>query len=209
MEKLPMRKVIFTTIVLLVLGTAWMLYLDHKNERFIENLPKPPVTVKHPVDTIEAPPTAETSESISVESMPSEISVRHTNAESEHTHPHSHTSEPTETSEKPFETFSFEDMVSDIDAGSTENAPLDNQGLSAEAIEERRRARETINRLMMNPDNWIEGKPGEVGFTFTLSKEENEAFLEAGVLLNPTPANKQALEQTKNPQSGESETPAD
>ena len=127
------------------------------------------------------------------------LSLGYTDTEHEPTHPR--TSEPTEVSEKPFETFNFEGTVSDINEGSTADIPLENQGLSAAEIEERRRARETINRLMMNPDNWVKGKPGEVGFSFTLSKEDNKAFLKAGVLLNPTPANKQALEQARNPVS--------
>lgn len=37
-----MKKVIFTCILLFVLGTAWLLYLEHETERFVENLPKPP-----------------------------------------------------------------------------------------------------------------------------------------------------------------------
>lgn len=194
-----MKKVIFTAILLLVLGTAWVLHLAHKNRQFIENLPKPPVTVGQSIGTREASPADENSAIDPLVSMPAETIVRHTDPESEHTHPR--TSEPTEVSEKPFETFNFEDTVSDINEGSTGDVPLENQGLPAAEIEERRRARETINRLMMNPDNWIKGKPGEVGFSFTLSKEDNEAFLKAGVLLNPTPANKQALEQARNPVS--------
>ena len=191
-----MKKVIFTAILLLVLGTAWVLHLEHKNRQFIEKLPKPPVTVKKTVGTTEASPADENSDIYPLVSMPAETIVRHTGPEREHTHPR--TSKPTEVSEKPFETFNFEDAISDINEGSTADIPLENQGLSAAEIEERRSARETINRLMMNSDNWVKGKPGEVGFSFTLSREDNETFLKAGVLLNPTPANKQALEQARN-----------
>lgn len=70
---------------------------------------------------------------------------------------------------------------------------LEDQGLLAAEIEERRISRETINRLMMNPNNRVKGILGEVGFRFTVSKEENETFLKAGVLLDPTQGNKQAL----------------
>ena len=193
-----MKKVIATAIVLLVLGTTWMLYLEYKNRRFIESLPKPPSTVRQPVDTIETPTATENSDIVPVESTPSKTAVRHTDPESEHTHPHPHVSEPTETSENPFEALIFEDIVDDISEDLTEDVVLENQKLSAAEIEERRRARETINRVMMNPDNWVQGTPGEVGFTFALSREDNEAFLKANALLMPTQANRQALERPRN-----------
>lgn len=195
-----MKKVIVTAIVLLVLGTTWMLYLEYKNRRFIESLPKPPSTVRQPVDTIEAPTAAENSDIVPVESTPSETAVRDTDTESEHTHPHPppHVSELTKTSENPFEALTLEDTIDDISEGSTEDVVLENQGLSAAEIEERRRATETINRVMMNPDNWIQGNPGEVGFTFALSKEDSEAFLKANAVLMPTQVNRQALEQSRN-----------
>lgn len=47
-----MKKVIFTCILLFVLGTAWLLYLEHETERFVENLPKPPSVDTQP-DTAE------------------------------------------------------------------------------------------------------------------------------------------------------------
>lgn len=37
-----MKKVIFTGILLLTLGAAWMLYLESEKKRFVESLPKPP-----------------------------------------------------------------------------------------------------------------------------------------------------------------------
>lgn len=193
-----MKKVIVTAIVLLALSTTWMLYLEYKNRQFIESLPKPPVTVRQPGDTIETPAAAENSDIVPMASTPWETVVRYTDPESEHTHPHPHphphVSEPTAASENPFEAPIFEDIVED----SRENIVLENQKLSAAEIEERRRARETINRVMMNPYNWVQRNPGEVGFMFALSKEDCEAFLKAKVLLMPTQANRQALEQLRN-----------
>ena len=191
-----MKKVIVTAILLLTLGTTWMLYLEYENRRFIESLPKPPVTVRQPVDTIEVPSATENSDIVPVESTPSETAVRHTDPESEYTHPH--VSEPTAASENPFEALTFEEVLDDISEDSRGDAVLENQKLSAAEIEERRRARETINRVMMNPDNWVRGTPGEVGFTFALSREDNEAFLKANAVLMPTQANRQALERPRN-----------
>ena len=37
-----MKKVVFTGILLVTLGAAWMLYLESEKKRFVESLPKPP-----------------------------------------------------------------------------------------------------------------------------------------------------------------------
>ena len=191
-----MKKVIVTAIVLLVLGTTWLLYLEHKNRRFIESLPKSPPPVRQHVDTLETSSAAENSNIVRVESTPSATAVRHTAPESEHTPPH--VSEPTKAAENPFEALIFEDGVRDIPEESRETVVLENQKVSAAEIEARRRARETINRVVMNPDNWVQGTPGEIGFMFALSKEDNEAFLKANALLMPPQANRHALEPPRN-----------
>lgn len=49
-----MKKVIFTVIVLIALGTAWALYLRWDNKRFVESLPKIPseTNIEKSTDTI-------------------------------------------------------------------------------------------------------------------------------------------------------------
>lgn len=59
-----MKKVIFTCILLFVLGTAWLLYLEHETERFVENLPKPPSVDTQP-DTAEIQQPGEDEEYLS------------------------------------------------------------------------------------------------------------------------------------------------
>ncbi len=61
-----MKKVIFTCILLFVLGTAWLLYLEHETERFVENLPKPPSIDTQP-DTAEIQQPGEDEEYLSEE----------------------------------------------------------------------------------------------------------------------------------------------
>ena len=61
-----MKKVIFTCILLFVLGTAWLLYLEHETERFVENLPKPPSVDTQP-DTAEIQQPGEDEEYLSEE----------------------------------------------------------------------------------------------------------------------------------------------
>ena len=61
-----MKKVIFTCILLFVLGTVWLLYLEHETERFVENLPKPPSVDTQP-DTAEIQQPGEDEEYLSEE----------------------------------------------------------------------------------------------------------------------------------------------
>ena len=61
-----MKKVVFTCILLFVLGTAWLLYLEHETERFVENLPKPPSVDTQP-DTAEIQQPGEDEEYLSEE----------------------------------------------------------------------------------------------------------------------------------------------
>ena len=61
-----MKKVIFTCILLFVLGTVWLLYLEHETERFVANLPKPPSVDTQP-DTTEIQQPGEDEEYLSEE----------------------------------------------------------------------------------------------------------------------------------------------
>lgn len=56
-----MKKVLCTAIVLIVLGTAWMLYLQREDNRFKESLPKVPsrMNTEQPIDTITQENTTE------------------------------------------------------------------------------------------------------------------------------------------------------
>ena len=56
-----MKKVLCTAIVFIVLGTAWMLYLQREDNRFGESLPKVPsrMNTEQPIDTITQENTTE------------------------------------------------------------------------------------------------------------------------------------------------------
>ena len=56
-----MKKVLSTAIVLIVLGTVWMLYLQRGDNRFRESLPKVPshMNTEQPIDTITQENTTE------------------------------------------------------------------------------------------------------------------------------------------------------
>lgn len=61
-ENYEMRKIIFMAIVLIVLGTAWTLYLKHDTERFIDSLPKKSATGTQPQNITNMPVTDENSD---------------------------------------------------------------------------------------------------------------------------------------------------
>lgn len=86
-----MKKVVFTAILLTVLGTVWTLYLEHDKKRFINNLPQPPATVRQPVSTAKTPATSKSIETMTTKSALSETLVEDTPTESVHAHPHPHT----------------------------------------------------------------------------------------------------------------------
>lgn len=56
-----MRKVVFTCIALIVLGASWLLFLEHHKRRFVDSLPKVPVSVTQPVETADSPLNTEKS----------------------------------------------------------------------------------------------------------------------------------------------------
>lgn len=58
-----MRKVVFTCIALIVLGTSWLLFLEHHKRRFEDSLPKVPVSVTQLVDTADSPLNTDSLES--------------------------------------------------------------------------------------------------------------------------------------------------
>jgi len=93
-----MKNVIFVAILLIVLGTAWTLYLEYDKKRFIDSLPQPPATVTQPVSTADAPATSTSIVTTAAEPAPPETVVEDTLTESEQAHPHPHTDslEPTE-----------------------------------------------------------------------------------------------------------------
>ena len=190
-----MKKFAFTAIFLFILGTAGTLYLKQSNKRFLESLPKAPPTDEQTVNTTNAPVITEDEDITSLKSMPSETIERHTAHESEHAHPH--TLDQTEAS------VNFEDPIPEPSA----DAPLEPSFEDRlqedihilEEVEKRVTATETLTQIVSDPNNWVKGEPGEVGFSFVLSTEEAEAFFGANAFLNPTPANRRALEFLRNP----------
>ncbi len=144
-----MRKVIFTAILLLVLGTAWTLYLAYDNKRLMEVLPQPPSAVKPmdemPIDSTEnspgpsieventqpLPPPAEEQAEVKP-TTPESAEVLTVEARSETTAP-----SYTENSEAVAASDASDDMTEEK-----------SQGLREARNEERDRALAVINRLM-------------------------------------------------------------
>lgn len=176
-----MKKVLFTAILLLVLGTAWMLYLDYDYRRFIEHLPKAPTTVTQPVHTADANDPPQSSETIATGPSPleteSETEVTDMFTESApvqpHQHPHTSGTEQTEPADFPHETRGFENDFQEVDEGppkrSAKQFLMEELGVSEAEIERRKLYIKELNRLFWEkPENWVKGRPDEVGFVFEI-----------------------------------------
>ena len=189
-----MKKFAFTAISLLILGAACTLYLEQSNKRFLESLPKAPSTDEQPLNTTNAPVT-EDEDITPLKSVPSETIVKHAASESEHAYPY--TLDQTEAAVN-FEDPSPEPSTDATLEPSSENHLQEDIHI-LEEFEKQLTATETLTNIVYDSNNWVKGEPGEVGFGFVLSREDAEAFFGANALLNPTQANRQALEFLRNP----------
>ena len=83
-----MRKLVFTAVLLIILGTAWTLYLGHRNKRFSDSLPKRADTTQQLVHTSDAPVVGnKNSETGRVDSGPAEITAENARVWHEHAGP--------------------------------------------------------------------------------------------------------------------------
>lgn len=69
-----MKKFIFTGILLLVLGGAWLLYVAYETKRFVDNLPEPPSADTQPA-TVEVQRLGEPGAPLAEETPPAETSA--------------------------------------------------------------------------------------------------------------------------------------
>jgi len=172
-----MKKVVFTGIFFLVLGMAWMLYLDYNDRRFIENFRKPSPTVTHSVHTSKTSVMPESSETITSATFPLKIESE---TESENEAPdmfteradvHPHTAENPQTEKTDFPASVFENELQNPDDSlprwSTKKFLMEELGISEAEIERRIPHIKELNRLIWaKPENWVKGHPDEVGFVF-------------------------------------------
>ena len=201
-----MRKLIVTAILLLVLGTAWMLYLEYDNRRFIENLPKAPPPVTRPLRIAEAPVTPESSETMAPVTSPlktasetkvADMSTAHTDG-----HPQTHTEETSQPEPTDFLSGApiFENDFKDVDESpphrSAKQFLMEELGVSEAEIERRKPLMQELNRLVWSkPENWAKGRPWEVGFTFDVWTVEDANIWRAVAGDPPLPPNSSAPKQ--------------
>ena len=197
-----MKTVIVTFGVLIVLATVWTLFLEHEKRRFVESLPKPPPTVTQSVNTADMSAVSETGESADAAGSLPEASpiVEEAPAAVEHAHPHAGSLVPPEEAEVSFEELPAADETPlTSDTKDSFAAFLESLGMSEDEYERKRIATETVMRITNNPENWVKGRPGEVGFMFVLTDKENREFLEANNILLPSEGNRKALENLRTP----------
>ena len=84
-----MKKLVFTAVLLIISGTVWTLYLEHRDKRFADNLSKGATTVKQPANTSDAPVVeSKNSETVPVDSMSVETIAENARVWHEHAGPH-------------------------------------------------------------------------------------------------------------------------
>ena len=201
-----MKTVIVTFGVLIVLAAVWTLFLEHEKRRFVESLPKPPPTITQSVNTEAVPAASETGESVDAAgSLPDASAVVEAAPDAVehaplHPHPHADSLVPTEEAEVSFEELPAADETPlTSDTKDSFAAFLESLGMSEVEYEKRERATETVQRITNNPENWVKGRPGEVGFMFVLTDKENREFIEANNILLPSEGNRKALENLRSP----------
>ena len=199
-----MKKVVFSAILLIILGTAWTLYLEHENKRFARNFLPRPSTVMEPVNTTET----SVASGNGANSNPLEKPV----IKDAHLHPHPHIDTLGQTEESgtvleelPVDTVAPNSVLSEEEKETSDASPERKRSLlnpfNFDDIpidqETARKARETVRRIQNNPKYWISGSPGEDGFSFVLGPIESEELAEAHYILAPTESNRKELERAR------------
>ena len=191
-----MKKVVLTIILSIVLVSAWVLYLEYSNRRFVEDLSKTPIPISQPVDTTNTPIETENGKS-DTEANPMPVAsddpiVDNIHVRREHTkasvHPQDEEGTPGLTE--------GESRVEGVKQN------LDIEGVLALfgfTMEDYQWARETTSRILNNPDNYIWGGPGsgQSGFVSIMSQEDRKALAKASYILNPTEESRKWMEEVK------------
>ncbi len=199
-----MKKVVLTAMLSIVLGTAWTLYLDHENKKFVDHLGKMDSFPTQQANTTDTHTTAENREVVAIDVAPSETIIEDIHVEREHTHLHPHPHSHTDTPEIMEETTDLlETLRAEAEApqdSKTKDSFKDVRESQRFTMGEYAKARETFQRIYMNPNKWVKGHPGEVGSILALTHTDEMALAEANYILNPTEGNKKRLEMSRRPQ---------
>ena len=75
-----MKKLVFTAVLLIILGTGWTLYLEHRNKRFADSLPKGAATTQQMVNTADANDPTDPTDSGPAEAVAENARVSHERA---------------------------------------------------------------------------------------------------------------------------------
>ena len=182
-----MKAITFTFVLLILLGVTWTLYLTYKDKQFVDNLPKASKI------GVPAEQTASENEKTGLAEASTLKSSSHKNApvETRHTFAPAHT--PMEIDPELTRNRSEEQAFEE--RGTSNQSPTHlvhpEAGPTLESLlQEERTAQETLERIMMNPENWFRGKPGDVGFILGLTESDWEESAAANYILNPSPENR-------------------
>ena len=210
-----MKKVLCAAIVLMVLGTAWMLYLQREDNRFAESLPKVPsrMNTEQPIDTITQENTTENEniglpmEANVLQESPNETEEMSLNTAHRPPHdsnPHSHDQRPIFRIEQELKVPDQLEKEGGLEQVEESNPPSSFMDLSIEQIIENNR-QSLINRHGNIPEIDIYLKLNEPFFRALLKDKPTEVVIErtpeeslessrVTAILFPNEANKKAYQ---------------
>lgn len=193
-----MKSIVSIAILLLILCGAWTLYLEYNNKRFVEQLPKAPPNLTKNGSTTSTPilENGEISIKQNVPSVSAENSiVDKTRVTREHVQEHAYLDKHEDIQkpkdEKPETQVEAEKPPINVDAF---EEYLKSHGITMAEYEQ---AKATVEKIIMNPNNWVRGEPGRDGFVMTMSSKNRQAYAEAIYTMNPTESHRKLMESTK------------
>ena len=156
-----MKKLFFTSILLIILCTTWMLYLNYSHKRFIDDIGILPMPSTKSINTSDTLTASNDEETVHVDVTPSEtVSTTDTHTKAELVEKHPQNASVEEVRE------SFEKRLSEVDGSQTTKTKdtfedfleshfetfLESEGITKEEYEEKKEIAQEVMQRLNNVD---------------------------------------------------------
>ena len=156
-----MKKLFFTAILLIILCTTWMLYLNYSHKRFIDDIGIPPMPSTKSINTSDTLTASNDEETVHVDVTPSEtVSTTDTHTKAELVEKHPQNASVEEVRE------SFEKRLTEVDGSQTTKTKdtfedfleshletfLESEGITKEEYEEKKEIAQEVMQRLNNVD---------------------------------------------------------
>ena len=157
-----MKKLFFTAILLIILCTTWMLYLNYSHKRFIDDIGIPPMPSTKSINTSDTLTASNDEETVHVDVTPSEtVSTTDTHTKAELVEKHPQNASVEEVRE------SFEKRLTEVDGSQTTKTKdtfedfleshletfLELEGITKEEYEEKKEIAQEVMQRINNVEN--------------------------------------------------------